>query len=175
YRNMILLIIAIAVIMCIIILCVIILGIAILGVIALIMLGVAKLIMLLVVLGISSFTQTYTEQDFADSRWEDSAGTVIELYSDGTCNVRYIKWNLIIPSDWLEDSTFLKRHPHPRSFVGRWIIRSNQDDEQEIVIETEIDGRWNYATDFLIEDINVIKQFIGDPDNWEFYTLTRTQ
>ena len=164
------LIIAIAVIMCIIILCVIILGIAILGVIALIMLGVAKLIMLLLVMGISSFTQTYTEQDFADSRWEDSAGTVIELYNGGTCNVRDLKWDLIDPSEWLEDSAYMKRHP--ASFVGRWIIRSNQYDEQEIDIRIGTTGN---GTSFKIKDINVIKQSIGDPDNWEFYTLTRTQ
>lgn len=167
---MILSIIAIVVIMCIIILCVIILGIAILGVIALIMLGVAKLIMLLLALGISSFTQTYTEQDFADSRWEDSAGTVIELYSDGTCNVRDIKWDLIRPSEWLEDSVFKKRHP--RSFVGRWIIRSNQYEEQEIDIRI---GTTGYGTSFKIKDMDTIKKTIGDPDNCEYYTLTRTR
>ncbi len=149
----------------------IILGIAILGVIALIMLGVAKLIMWLLVLGISSFTQTYTEQDFADSRWEDSAGTVIELYSDGTCNVRDIKWDLIVPSEWLEDSAYMKRHPG--SFVGRWIIQSNQYDEQEIDIRIGTTGN---GTSFKIKNNYTIEQELWDPRQYgEYYTLTRTQ
>lgn len=159
---MILGIVAIAVIICIIILCVIILGIVVLGVIVLIMLGVAKLIMLLVVLGISSFTQTYTEQDFADSRWEDSAGTVIELYSDGTCNVRDLKWDLI---GWNED--------YPKSFVGQWIIETNKYGKQTIIIIMETEEKRGYVAYFTIEDIDTIKETIGDPDECEYYTLTR--
>lgn len=161
---MILGIVAIAVIICIIILCVIIVGIVILGVIALIMLGMARLIMLLLALGISSFSQTYTEQDFADSRWEDSAGTVIELYSDGTCNVQDIKWDLI---GWNKDS--------PKSFVGQWIIETNKYGEQEITIIMETEEIRGNLAHFRIEDMDTIKETIGDPDNWEFYTLTRTQ
>lgn len=172
---MILGIIAIVVIMCIIILCVIILGVVILGVVFLTLLGVAKFIMWALVIWIANWNcwnYTYTEQDFADSKWEDSYGTVIELNKDGTCDVRDIKWDLILlpHSTWLEDS--VSKEKCPEAFVGHWTIKTNQLSKQDIYIRI---GAIGYETSFKIKDKNTIEEAIVDYDKCECYTLTRTR
>ena len=152
----------------------IILGILILGVIIVAILCLGRLAMTLLailIMWIGSWfsTPTYTEQDFADSKWEDSAGTtVVELLKDGTCDVREIKWDYSPLNP--KDSDYI-----PGPFVGTWKVVTIEKEliiytqkEQFIYIDIETTG---HHADFKIEDKYTLEHTIGDPDNCEYYTL----
>ena len=115
-------------------------------------------------------SHTYTEQDFADSKWSDSSGTIIEFYKNGNCNVRNIKWDSIYPSSWTTDSLWEEKHPN--TFVGHWTIKSNRYNEQEIYFQIEDSG---YGFSFGIENIDLIERTIGDPDDCVYYQLIRAK
>lgn len=126
------------------------------------------LIALILSLGICGCHHTYTEQDFVNSKWVDSEGAVIELYKDGTCDVKDIKWDLIYPSSWLKDSVWKEKHP--QSFVGYWTIKQNRQDGQEISIQI---GQSGYGFSFEINNIDTIAEIVGDPDDGKYYKFAR--
>ena len=111
---------------------------------------------------------TYTEKDFANSKWTDSNGALIRLYKNGTCCVRDIKWDLIYPPSWVDDSLWKRKHP--QSFVGHWTIKQNRQDEQEITIQIGVSG---YGFSFEIKNTNTMEHIVGDPDDCKYYKFTR--
>ena len=126
------------------------------------------LVTLIIVLCMCGCSRTYTEQDFADSKWNDSNGAIIELSKNGTCNVRDINWASIYPTSWISDSIW--KEEHPQSFLGHWAIKLNRHGEQEINIQIEKKG---HGFSFGIKNINTIERIIGDPDDCNYYKFTR--
>lgn len=111
---------------------------------------------------------TYTEGDFANSKWMDSNGGIISLHSNGSCNVQDIKLDSIYPPSWLEDSAWKAKHPD--SFVGHWYLNENQNDRKEIYIQI---GETGYGFSFEIRNIETIEHTVGDPDDCVFYIFNR--
>lgn len=110
----------------------------------------------------------YTEENFKNSKWIDSNGGIICLYKNGVCSVQGIRWDLIYPSSWFNDSIWKSKHPN--TFVGHWYLDKSQNGRQEIYIKI---GETGYGFSFEIRNIETIECLVGDPDNCEFYIFNR--
>lgn len=121
--------------------------------------------------------RTYTEEEFYDSVWENSDGprvTTMELHKDGTCNATNFDWNVIFPPNPYSRGHYKRKSHFPETFNGYWTVGKDLNGLQCIELSV-INGDHYIGVNFVIENINLLSETIGDPDLCNYYYLKRTK